>query len=277
LSERHREFWLRFWGTRGSLPAPRPSTNIYGGNTPCLEIRAGGVVYIFDAGSGIRALGAALQKEFGAVSANIFFTHYHWDHIHGFPFFSPAYSPGNRFAIFGEPRGSRGVREILAGQMAMPYFPVPIEAMRAHVEFCDVGPGTRLQVGPAVIRAEALNHPGRALSYRIEYRGRSIVYATDNEHGADANERLIEHARGSDILVYDAAYTDAEWKALRKGWGHSTWQEAIKVARAAGVKKLLLFHHEPSRDDRALATIERRARGLFRNAAAAREGRIYRP
>ncbi len=277
MSAGQRDFWLRCWGTRGSLPAPRPTTNVYGGNTPCLEIRAGGVVYIFDAGSGIRALGAALQKEFGTVSANIFFTHYHWDHIHGFPFFSPAYSPGNRFTIFGEPRGSRGVREILAGQMAMPYFPVPIEAMRAQVEFCDVGPGARLQVGPAVVLAESLNHPGRALSYRVEYGGRAIVYATDNEHGAEANERLIRHAQGADILVYDAAYTDAEWKALRKGWGHSTWQEAVQVARKAKVRKLLLFHHEPARDDRALAAIERRARKRFRGAAAAREGRIYRP
>ncbi len=270
-------FWFKFWGTRGSLPAPRPTTNKYGGNTPCMEVRVGGQVLIFDAGSGIRSLGDKLNKEFSQLEATLFFSHYHWDHIHGFPFFAPGYHERNRLVIYGESRGSRNVKDILSGQMAMPYFPIPIDIMNAKKEFRDVSPGTVLRIGPVSVRAESVNHPGRCLSYRIDYQGKSLVYATDTEHGAKLDMRLVKHAEGADVLIYDAAYTDAEIKAGRKGFGHSTWREGIKVAEAAGVKKLLLFHHEPSRDDRALARIEQSARKVFKNTSAAREGIMYRP
>lgn len=272
-----RSFTLRFWGTRGSLPAPRPSTNKYGGNTPCLEVRVEDRVLIFDAGSGIRPLGAKLKREAAKVRAHIFFTHYHWDHIHGFPFFYPAFAPGNRFVIHGQPHKGRNVKDILSGQMAGPYFPVPLDAMRARFDFRDVGPKQRLRVGPATVRTELLNHPGRALSYRIDYRGRSIVYASDTEHGNKLDQRLVEHCRGTDILIYDACYTPEEYRNGRQGWGHSTWREGVRVAEAAGARRLLLFHHEPSRNDRALMRIEQAARQLMRSAAAAREGRLYIP
>ncbi len=270
-------FTLRFLGTRGSLPAPRSTTIRYGGNTPCLEIRVEDRILIFDAGSGIRPLGDRLLKEKNPVQASIFFTHYHWDHIHGFPFFSAAFRPDNHFVVYGEPRGSRNVKDILSGQMAMPYFPVPLDAMRARFSFRDVGPGSRLQIGPAVLHTESLNHPGRAQSYRIEYGGKSIVYASDTEHGFKLDERLVRHAAGADILIYDATYTPKEYRDGKQTWGHSTWEEGIKVAKAAGVRKLLLFHHEPSRDDRALAAIETRARKEFRACSASREGKIYLP
>jgi len=270
-------FYLRCWGTRGSLPAARPSTNRYGGNTPCVEVRVEGRLFIFDAGSGIRTLGESLRREKGRIEADVFFTHYHWDHIHGFPFFAPAYAPQNLFRVWGERRGRTSVKEILAGQMAMPYFPVPLSAMRARIEVRDVGPGQTLELGPATIRTQALNHPGKALSYRIEHAGHAIVYATDTEHGARLDERLVRHAAGADILIYDAAYTDHEIRHGRKGWGHSTWREATKVARAAGVRTLLLFHHEPNRNDDEIGRMERAARRLFRRTWAAREGRIYRP
>ncbi len=274
---KERPFWLKIWGTRGSLPAPRPTTNEYGGNTPCLEIRVEDQVLVFDAGSGIRSLGKKLQKDLKPVRAAILFTHYHWDHIHGFPFFGPAFSPDNHFVVYGEPRGSRNIKDILSGQMAMPYFPVPLEAMQARFDFREVGPKTTFQIGPAVIRTESLNHPGRAMSYRVEYGGRAIVYASDTEHGSKIDERLVRHAEGADILIYDAAYTDAEIRGGKKGWGHSTWTEGVKVARAAGVKKLLLFHHEPARDDRALAAIEKAAKRQFKGAAASRERKLYVP
>ena len=271
-------FSLRFWGTRGSLPAPRPSTNKYGGNTPCLEMRVEDRVLIFDAGSGIRPLGAKLVKEFGTVKASLFFTHYHWDHIHGFPFFYPAYAPGNSFVIHGQPAKGRTLKEILAGQMARPYFPVPIDAMQAKFGFKEMAPKKRVKLGPAVIKTEALNHPGRALSYRVEYAGKSIVYASDHEHGDPAaDERLVRHAAGADILIYDASYTTEEYKNGRVGWGHSTWQEGVKIAKAAGVRRLLLFHHEPSRNDRAVLAIEQAAKRAFRGASAAREHKIYLP
>jgi len=279
VTQKPKGLWFKFWGTRGSLPAPRPSTNKYGGNTPCMEVRAGKHILIFDAGSGIRSLGVKLLREFKnkKLDATLLFSHYHWDHIHGFPFFGPAFNPKNHFVIYGEPRGSRNVKDILSGQMALPYFPVPLEVMNARFDFRDVGPRSTVQIGPVKIKTEALNHPGRCLSYRIEYRGKSVVYATDTEHGSKLDRRLVEHAAGADFLIYDAAYTDAEIKKGKKGFGHSTWREGIKVAEAAGVDKLLLFHHEPSRDDLALSAIEKAARRSFRGASAARERKIYVP
>lgn len=272
-----KSFTLRFWGTRGSLPAPRATTNKFGGNTPCVEIRVENQVFIIDAGSGIRPLGVKLSKEFSPVKAHILFSHYHWDHIHGFPFFSPAYVPGNHFTIYGQPHESLKVKDILSGQMAMPYFPVPIDAMQAKFTFKDALPGMRIRVGKAIIKTELLNHPGMALSYRIEHDGKSIVYASDTEHGFKLDERLVRHAKGADILIYDASYTLEEYKNGRQGWGHSIWQEGVKVAKAAGVRKLVLFHHEPCRNDSALLVIEKAARREFRATFAAREGKLYLP
>jgi phosphoribosyl 1,2-cyclic phosphodiesterase len=271
------DFHLRFWGTRGSLPAPRASTNRFGGNTPCVEVRAGGRLLILDAGSGIHPLGERLRRAGGPVQADIFFSHYHWDHIHGFPFFAPAFQPENRFSLWGAPRAGRSVEDILAGQMARPYFPVPLRAMRARFRVRPLRPGQTVRLGPVRLRTEALHHPGQALSFRIEVGGKSIVYATDHEHGSEADERLVRHAAGADILIYDAAYTEPELDAGRRGWGHSTWRAGVELARAAGVGRLLLFHHEPDRDDRELEAIERAARRLFPRTRAAREGRVHRP
>jgi phosphoribosyl 1,2-cyclic phosphodiesterase len=276
LPDKSSKFWFRFWGTRGSLPAPHPSTVIYGGNTPCVEVRAEEKIIILDAGSGIRQLGEQLEREFPrGLQASIFFSHYHWDHIHGFPFFLPAYRAKNRFVIYGEPRGSRQVKDILSGQMALPYFPIPIEIMKARFDFRDIWPGMHLQLGKVTISTEALNHPGRSLSFRISFGGRSLVYATDTEHVDKIDQSLVEHARGADVLIYDATYTDAEMRNGKKGYGHSTWREGVKVARAAGVKRLLLFHHDTNRTDSALQKIELSARRAFPRAAAARERKIY--
>lgn len=268
---------LKFWGTRGSLPAPRSTTIRYGGNTPCVEVRAGGHVFIFDAGSGIRALGEALQREFPVVRATIFFSHYHWDHIHGFPFFTAGFSPDNRFVVYGEPRGHRSVKDILSGQMAMPYFPVPLDEMKASFEFRAVRAGQQLRFGSVAVHCEAQNHPGRCLSYRIEAGGQSLVYATDTEPDPEMDSVLIRQAEGADILIYDAQYTPRELRTGRKGWGHSSWQDGVRIARAARVRTLFLFHHEPSRDDRALSAIENAARREFPTARAAREGIWYQP
>ncbi len=277
VTNSEKAFSLRFWGTRGSLPAPRATTNKFGGNTPCVEIRVENQVIIIDAGSGIRPLGVKLSKEFKPVRAHIMFSHYHWDHIHGFPFFSPAYVPGNRFTIYGQPHDGMNVRDILSGQMAMPYFPVPIDAMQARFTFKDVVAGMRIKVGKAIVKTERLNHPGMAMSYRVEYKNKSIVYASDNEHGSKLDERLVRHCKAADILIYDASYTLEEYNKGRKGWGHSIWQEGVRIAKAAGVKKLFLFHHEPCRNDSALLSIERAARARFRATFAAREGRLYIP
>ena len=268
-------FWFRFWGTRGSLPAPRESTNRYGGNTPCVEVRAGDRIIILDAGSGIRELGLLLSREFDPVQATILLSHYHWDHIHGFPFFGPAYHEKNQFDIYGEPRGKRNVKDILAGQMARPYFPIPIDVMKARMDFKAISSGDSVRMGKVVISAHSLNHPGKCLCYRIEHQNKALIYATDTEHGAALDGSLVAFARGAEALIYDSAYTDEEMRNGRKGWGHSTWKEGIKVALAAQVEKLYLFHHEPVRNDRSLRVIELAARRQFKNAMAARERIVY--
>jgi phosphoribosyl 1,2-cyclic phosphodiesterase len=235
-------------------------------------------ILIFDAGSGIRSLGLKLQREKRTmIHANIFFTHYHWDHIHGFPFFYPAFAPENKFVIHGPPGKRRNIKDILAGQMVQPYFPVPLGAMQAKITYKDIGPKQRIRVGPAVLKTAELSHPGGSLSYRIEYGGKSIVIFSDHEHGENLDSELTRYAAGADVLIYDACYTPTEYNQGRKGWGHSTWREGVKMARAADVKKLLLFHHDPIRDDRSLAAIEKSARKIFKGAEAAREGKVYTP
>jgi len=263
-------------GSRGSIPVSGADFEIYGGNTTSFAIVDGDrLIGFVDAGTGLISYQSHGLEP--AASIDLFLTHYHWDHIHGFPFFSPAYVPGNHFTIYGQPHENLSVRDILSGQMAMPYFPVPIDAMQAKFTFKDALPGMRIKVGKAVIKTELLNHPGMALSYRIEHDGKSIVYASDTEHGSKLDERLVRHAKGADILIYDASYTIEEYNNGRQGWGHSIWQEGVKVAKAAGVRKLLLFHHEPCRNDSALLTIEKAARREFRATFAAREGKLYLP
>ncbi len=272
---KHGSFWFRCWGTRGSLPAPRASTIHYGGNTPCIEVRAADRIIILDAGSGIRELGLLLSRELAHVEATLLLSHYHWDHIHGFPFFGPAYDPKNRFSVYGEPREGLSVKDILSGQMILPYFPIPIDVMQARMDFASIRSGESVRRGKVVIAAHSINHPGRCLSYRIRCGGKALVYATDTEHGDALDEGLVRFAKGADALIYDAAYTDEEMKNGRKGWGHSTWKEGIKVAQAAGIRKLYLFHHEPIRNDRELKAIELAAKRQWKSTVAARERIVY--
>ena len=268
-------FELEFWGVRGSLPAPGAATQKYGGNTPCLELRCGAQTLIFDLGTGARALGERMVSDGGPQQAAIFLSHYHYDHLQGVPFFPPFYVPGRRFRIFGATREGRTTREAIAGQMVPPYFPIGIDTLRASIDFEEVRVGRAIRVGDARVRAFELNHPGGSLSFRVDFRGRSLVYATDSEFGSDRDAPFARFARGTDVLVYDAMYTDEQY-AKRRGWGHSPWSAAIEVARAAQAKTLVLFHHDPAHDDRELDRILRRARALRPGTLAAREGDVHR-
>ncbi len=262
---------VRFWGTRGSLPSPGPETPRYGGNTSCVEIRAGEHLLIFDAGSGIRELGNRLLRDM-PLTAHLFFTHYHWDHIMGFPFFGPLFVPGNTIHLYGEEKGGQGVLDLMRGQMRGPYFPVTIEdEARSEILPHTLRPDATVTIGEARITACRLYHPNDALAFRVQHHGRSVVYATDLEHDPGHDRPLIELADGADLLIYDATYTDSEY-AGHIGWGHSTWRAGVEVARAAGVGQLVLFHHLPERTDREVAAIERAARRLFPESLAAREG-----
>ena len=270
-------FSIHFWGVRGSIPTPGISTVRYGGNTPCVEMRCNGKRLIFDGGTGLRVLGQCLLKEM-PLEAHLFFTHSHWDHIQGFPFFTPAYIAGNSFKIYGRvaPNGQT-IGDVLEEQMLHPNFPVPLRVMGAKLQFFDVQVPEVIPIGNDVyVETGNLNHPGEATGYRVCWGDRSAVYATDTEHFADKlDQNLVHLARNADVLILDCTYTDEEyWSPTNPkiGWGHSTWQEAIKVAESAGVKTLVLFHHDPTHSDDQLDEIARHAQARFSGALVAREG-----
>jgi len=264
---------VRFWGVRGSIACPSPSHMVFGGNTSCLEVRAGERILILDAGTGIRPLGQILKRE-GATEADILFSHTHWDHVNGFPFFAPAFEPGCTFRVFaGHLAGEGGIREAIAGHMHEPMFPVPLDVMRARLKFTDFPAGETLDLGPGLrARTAPLNHPNGATAYRIEHRGRSVCYVTDTEHvPGRPDERVLELIAGADLVVYDSTYTDAGFPA-RVGWGHSTWQEGLRLLRRAGAKRLAVFHHDPDHDDEAMSAIERELASESDGNLVAREG-----
>ena len=248
----------------------------YGGNTSCVEMMVGGRRLIFDGGTGLRELGLTLLSQM-PLEANMFFTHSHWDHIQGFPFFVPAFVPGNRFNIYGAiaPNGST-IEQRLNDQMLHPNFPVPLQIMGADLKFCDIDIGEVVKIGDITVENALLNHPGEAVGYRVSWRGRVASYITDTEHFPDRlDENVLWLARDADVMIYDATYTDAEYnneKSSKVGWGHSTWQEAVKVAKAANVKQLVIFHHDPSHNDDFMDQVGRDTSGSFEGSVIAREG-----
>lgn len=271
-------FSIHFWGVRGSIPAPGSETVRYGGNTSCVEMRVGGKRLIFDGGTGLRVLGKHLLKQM-PVEAYMFFTHSHWDHIQGFPFFVPAFIKGNCFHIYGAiaPNGAT-MKQRLHDQMLHPNFPVPMQVMQSDLKFYDLLPGDVMQLDDITIETGALNHPNTAMGYRITWQGRTAVYATDTEHYADhMDENLLYLARDANVLIYDACYTDEEYHdpaTPKVGWGHSTWQEGVRLAREAGVHKLVVFHHDPNHSDDFLDDVEAQVQSMFPNSVLAREGMI---
>lgn len=265
---------VRFWGVRGSTPTPQAENLRFGGNTACVEVRTpSGDCLIFDAGTGIRELGRQLLQEAAGepLHANVFLTHFHWDHIQGLPFFAPLYGAANSVAFYSGKTG-RSLRETLEGQMAQPYFPVDFAKVAAQRSFRELDAESAVAVGGATVRSFPLNHPQGASGYRIEAGGGVIVYATDFEHGnRELDEILLRNAKDADILICDTQYTPAEYERHR-GWGHSTWLHAAQLAREANARQLVLFHHDPSHDDHAMARIQTEARAEFPNTAAAWEG-----
>ncbi|OLP19703.1 MBL fold metallo-hydrolase [Leptolyngbya sp. 'hensonii'] len=273
-------FEVHFWGVRGSIPSPGPETVRYGGNTSCVEMRVGGKRLIFDGGTGLRVLGKHLLSQM-PIEAHIFFTHSHWDHIQGFPFFVPAFIPGNCFQIYGAIAASgETMKQRLTNQMLHPNFPVPIQIMKSDLKFVDLTVGDQVSLGDVTIETGLLNHPNSAMGYRVSWKGHSVVYATDTEHYPDrVDENLVHLARDADILIYDACYTDQEYndpKSPKTGWGHSTWQAGLEVAKAAGVKRPVMFHHDPNHDDDFLDRVESEVQAAFPMAILAREGMILR-
>jgi phosphoribosyl 1,2-cyclic phosphodiesterase len=270
---------VRFWGTRGSVPTPGPSTVRYGGNTACVEMRTSvDTFFIFDSGTGIRELGLQLTRRGDRVSAHLMLGHTHWDHIHGFPFFTPAFAPGNRLVIYGARDLDRSLRDVLAGQMHYTYFPVPLGDLRADIDFVELEEGD-IRIEDALVRTHYLNHTSVCMGYRVEADGVAVAYITDHEpyglsghglrggfvHGGD--RRLIEFVRGVDLLIQDAQYTSGEYDEHR-GWGHGSVEYVTDVAVEAGARRVALFHHEPTHADDEIDQMVEHSRRRAREAGS---------
>lgn len=270
-------FAIKFWGVRGSIACPSPRHVGFGGNTSCLEVIAGSQRIVLDAGTGIRSLGQKFLED-DVRSAHLLLTHTHWDHINGFPFFGPAFHDQRHFKIMAGHLGdSGGVKAVFAGQMAQPTFPVPLEAMSGQLEFVDFHAGDTFHIGSDVkVKTAPLNHPSGATAYRIEYGGKAFCYVTDTEHVIGApDERVLALIEGADLVTYDSTYTDEEFPA-KVTWGHSTWQEGVRLCQAANVKQLAIFHHDPDHEDPFMEQVERDARAIWSGAFVSRETMLVR-
>ena len=265
---------VRFWGVRGSLPTPGRHTVRYGGNTACVELKLGARRLILDAGSGLSALGAATARERGPVNTDLLLSHMHYDHICGLPFYLPLFQPGNQIRIWSA-RQHHGVpaEVTLRTSMTAPLMPDMASLFQARVDYHDFDAGSVLDLGGGVtVRTAMLLHPGGCVAYRIEWDGRAMVYATDTAHGDPVMDgALRDLCQDAGLLIYDAMFTDEEFPS-RADWGHSTWQQGVRIANASGVRKLVLFHHAPSRDDKAVTALTRQAAALRPGTIAAREG-----
>ena len=278
MSDTENQFLIRFWGVRGSIACPGSHTVRYGGNTSCIEMRVGGNLLVFDGGTGLRELGLKLLSEM-PMDATLFFTHSHWDHIQGFPFFVPAFVPGNTINIYGAiaPNGST-IEQRLNDQMLHPNFPVPLQIMGADMKFCDIDVGETVKVGDVKVENTLLNHPGEAVGYRVSWNGKTAAYITDTEHFPDRlDENVLWLTRDADVMIYDSTYTDNEYhneNSSKVGWGHSTWQEAVKIAKAANVKQLVIFHHDPLHNDDFMDEVAQDTAEQFPNSVVAKEGMV---
>lgn len=288
---------LKFWGVRGSVPTPGASTVFYGGNTSCVEVRADNEIIILDAGTGIRLLGLALAEEFKdkPINLTLLLTHTHWDHIQGFPYFLPAYKAPNRVRILGYEGARLGLASTLAGQMESTYFPIALTEMPGSIVIEELK-RWEFNVGAVRVRASVVNHPGLAVGYRLYTSGGSIAYLPDNEpfgreggtHNPersgegesteDTNTHLIEFIRDTDALIIDAQYVQEEYDE-HIGWGHGCVDDVVRLAIAANVKHLFLFHHDPSHDDDYITKMVAHARDLATGHPltidAAREGEEF--
>jgi phosphoribosyl 1,2-cyclic phosphodiesterase len=268
------DFTVRFWGVRGSIACSGPRTQRYGGNTSSIEMRCGERLLMFDAGTGLRYLGNALGAE--RLDTDLFFTHTHFDHVCGLPFFRPFFRPENRFRLWaGHLADGLTLRRVLGEFMMSPLFPVPPQVFRAGMEYREFRAGDTLEPAPGIVlRTAALNHPDGATGYRLEFGGRSVCYLTDTEHVPGSPDRnILGLIAGADLVIYDSMYTDEEYPAY-VGWGHSTWQEGVRLCKAAGVKRLAVFHHDPEHDDDMLDAVARALDKEMPGSIVARDGLV---
>lgn len=291
---------VKFWGVRGSLPTPGAGTVFYGGNTSCVEVRADGELIILDAGTGIRPLGLQLGAEFKdqPLDIHLLLTHTHWDHIQGFPFFAPAYNPKNKLRVLSYEGARKGLEATLSTQMESPYFPISMREMPGNVSVAEIKDLT-FEIGRVRVGASFVNHPGVCVGYRVFTSVGSVVYVPDNElfqrlkargptpanqdfptledFSKNQDQKLNEFVQGADVLIIDSQYDESEY-LKHIGWGHSCADDSVGLAVCANVKRLFLFHHDPSHDDARISQMLSRARELAKRlrsplqVEAAREG-----
>lgn len=269
------EFVVRFWGVRGSIASPGPETVRYGGNTSCIEVRCGRHLLVFDAGTGIRRFGQMVAAH-ASVDLDLFFTHTHFDHVCGLPFFAPAYDADSALRLWaGHLPPGQSIESVLRDMMTAPLFPVPLDIFSARCVFVDFHCGATLRPRPGIrIRTVPLNHPNNACGYRVDFQGRSLCIVTDTEHRAgQIDPAVADLVRGANVMIYDGMYTDGEYPG-HVGWGHSTWQEGCRVAEAAGVGQAVIFHHEPNHDDDFMDQIAAEAAAMRHGTLVAREGMV---
>lgn len=266
---------IKFYGTRGTIPICSRECQEFGGNTTCVLVEGPENIGILDAGTGIRNLGIDIENNYQhTIDKPIYiaFSHFHWDHIQGLPFFLPAYDPRRHFIIsaIGRERYGINLKSIFEMQMRREYSPVSFDGMGANIDF-QQSEEDSITLEKVTITAMKHNHPGDAYSYRIEeVGGKAIVFCTDIEHGNEIDLNIVEFSRNADLLIHEAQYTSDELFS-HKGWGHSSWEQAVEVAEHAAVKRLIITHHDPDHDDTFLSRVEKQLQTQFPNAALARE------
>ncbi len=268
-------FTVKFWGVRGSIACATPNHMRYGGNTSCIEVMCSDYRLILDAGTGIRQLGIEMQK-LNTDNFHILLTHTHWDHINGYPFFAPSYNNKLHIDVMaGHLTDKGGIQKVLSAQMDNPMFPIPLEAMTADTQYSDFTPGDSFMLTKAVgLKTANLNHPNDATGYRIEHEGKSIVYITDTEHvPGKPDQNILGLIEGADLVIYDSTYTEEEFPE-KIGWGHSTWNEGVRLCRAANVKRMAIFHHDPEHYDDFMDDIGVVSHAEWAGTFVCREGMI---
>ena len=272
---------VKFFGVRGSIPVCNADYQAFGGNTTCVQIRLQdtNTIAIFDAGTGIRDLGKEyLQNDHHQDEIFIAFSHFHWDHIQGFPFFGPAFIKDQKINILamGEDRQQKNLKDIFRVQMREVYFPVQLDKMGANFNFMlldkdmEIFRGAESGSKPTIVIANKHNHPGGAFGYRIEREGKVFVFCTDIEHVDEIDQNVVRLAENADLLIHEAQYTTEELKD-KKGWGHSSYEQAIQVAELANVKQLAITHHDPDHDDDFLSKMEKECQHRYKDCFLARE------
>lgn len=272
---------IKYWGVRGSIPTPGKSTVEYGGNTSCVSVEVDDILLIFDAGTGIRDCGNYLLSRGKSISGSIFISHTHWDHIQGFPFFVPAYIPGNKFTMYGPPSDiqDQSLKQIMEFQTKYEYFPISLSQLGAEIQYIDCKEG-RIDIDELDLYTCRINHPVACLAYKVVHNGKTFIYGGDHEpfrniyrdssdgedmdedflqeldqNAEQQNNKIVEFCRGADVVSWDGQYTDEEYET-KKGWGHSSHSADIELCEKAGIKHIILTHHEPMNSDDTLARLE---------------------